>query len=1824
MSKSIRIRTTPNGDDKYIKVELKQDFDLLEILSLKIKQSDVYGNFCADHGVVAGRVIINNGFGVPNVKVSIFIPKDSNTSLLEKLYPYTSPTPSEKNVSGIRYNLLPNTQQSFDHTPVGTFPDKLSILDDETSLEIYDKYYKFTTTTNEAGDFLLLGVPTGNQILHYDMDISDIGFISSRPYELIEQGYSKELFESPFKFKKGRNLDSLAQIISANIPISVEPFWCDNLSTGRVIGITREDISIDAIELTPTAMFFGSVISDDEKDSVNKKCRPRKKMGRMDEVITSTGDIEAIYRTADGDIDSYPIEKDIIDENGTFAIQLPMQFRKVVTDEFGNLVPSPDGVKGIATEADYRFRISMDATNDDKRLRQRANFLVPNLTGNYNFNKYNRDEVKDEKPFNINQQLSTITQNTPYSADTTNQYNYLEDFQTFRWKKVYTIKQFIGRYQSTKREQSRSFIGIKDILRGSGTNKFPVNRLYDRIHPIYTIVCFLMTFIGIIIAFINGLMNIINGLVTAICNVKIICGIGITKTGCGGSLPCIGFSKRFAFLGISFTISFCRCLVFKRKCIFSKMLCKRCEDICKGPGPNEWHSCCRNPGNSNDQAHGCPENKCSTGISADDDCCGKCCGKINLIALKCPEESNTGPWKPSVIKTPFASSQCNETYIVPFSCKQCSGQSTPQIKEWVQCKLEGLATALNMLKLDFYNDWVSGVLYFPLIKRKYKVRKRKKGRGQVRKDKFCDFDCNPDYQSPLFYKKWRVKIKNTTVASKRDFTVDGCKIVLRGGYREVTNWFGEYSSDISVATLTAQAKEAALGTITFRGKDNNMNGCTLKLSDSAVQQEIANTSGIDWEYDDKEFPGPHGKPKYVKASDPLTGLEKWENVGGHAHHKNKCSTVYRVEREEYFKNEIGCPGTVDGNAQFDDPFAIVDSVPEGNETNSLYENVGDCENTGCGSECTEGVQACNRRACKCNTISQDYNKRSIRHGIIRYSDADGKLYYASQITKDDSVFNNTLNGENYKANLLYPTGIAEMGSSVFCDIDDIPFIIGDLEPTTFQVSEENLVFDSEFPTGSNPATQIINDIKDKETFFSTINLRAYMTWGCTGANCLNTPASVMQSQIGVDLLDTNDFDMEVEECFTYGIHDTDVRDYFCRRSTMYKDSQLNVHYIRPGGNDLDNVYTEYPSVSLTNTSGPLEFVYEGVTYPETFNDGDSFIPGDRCGFKNISSPIDTMYFYGAARGTNISRALSFPVNSTIDNPNPAFNLQPEEFGVKYSTSQTLYYHYFGLNPGKTALHTLVKKYFADKIDKVTLQGLGNNEKAAENVFNQPNFRNVEQNEFTVLRTCLGERQITTASANANTDGGNVGSGSGTTTNSGDVINPPSARTWNCEVVAGDPLSGTAVYDCIEKFDGSGQYSSYSGCQQFCTITTLPPDPPLPGTLPRPVYFPTTTGNCGTGLWRVELYDSYGDGWSPGCKLIVRKKVPPSYFPPITVTAFTVNPDPLIGQTGGYTAFIPADQYDRFDFIVSIPSGVNDGDEMGYEVFDTGNNLRAIKLGTNVPPTSTFDLRSDDCYNTWSTNIWKCAGSNDWTHFCGNTPQPGDPPITISDQVGPTTITTQFNSGSNPKRASWVIEVEDDTLPSTVYLTFQSHNGSGNNYELSTIGNTPYIAPNNDVVGYYGFKIETYDNVLNPNPPAGGTVEIYGKQKGNQANWSTGTLSIPPPFNIPIPGKPLGYTNTNQCNSTYGDPTQFTNSYSPLIGTDLIWGNTNATPCGFSFNNPYSYPFTLFPDSLHTYKIVIKKKGKYRIEGAIAGELFMAGSTSTTDQRTTIKIYKNEP
>jgi hypothetical protein len=109
MGDSYRIKTEL-GINKSINVQLDQEFEFLEILSLKIQQTDIYSRSCADYGVLVGRVTANNGFGVPNARVSIFIPieqVDESNPLITSVYPYKSP--NDKNDDGYRYNLLPYT-----------------------------------------------------------------------------------------------------------------------------------------------------------------------------------------------------------------------------------------------------------------------------------------------------------------------------------------------------------------------------------------------------------------------------------------------------------------------------------------------------------------------------------------------------------------------------------------------------------------------------------------------------------------------------------------------------------------------------------------------------------------------------------------------------------------------------------------------------------------------------------------------------------------------------------------------------------------------------------------------------------------------------------------------------------------------------------------------------------------------------------------------------------------------------------------------------------------------------------------------------------------------------------------------------------------------------------------------------------------------------------------------------------------------------------------------------------------------------------------------------------------------------------------------------------------------------------------------------------------------------------------------------------------------------------------------------------------------------------------------------------------------------------
>ena len=89
MGQSYRIRTEL-GVNKTINVQIDQEFEFLEILSLKLQQEDIYVRACSDYGVLVGRVTANNGLGVPNARVAVFIPidvVDQSNPIITSIYP---------------------------------------------------------------------------------------------------------------------------------------------------------------------------------------------------------------------------------------------------------------------------------------------------------------------------------------------------------------------------------------------------------------------------------------------------------------------------------------------------------------------------------------------------------------------------------------------------------------------------------------------------------------------------------------------------------------------------------------------------------------------------------------------------------------------------------------------------------------------------------------------------------------------------------------------------------------------------------------------------------------------------------------------------------------------------------------------------------------------------------------------------------------------------------------------------------------------------------------------------------------------------------------------------------------------------------------------------------------------------------------------------------------------------------------------------------------------------------------------------------------------------------------------------------------------------------------------------------------------------------------------------------------------------------------------------------------------------------------------------------------------------------------------------------
>lgn len=542
MEKNYRLHTTV-GSDSVLNVNMRQDFEFLEVLSLRLKQEDTYKLHSSNYGVIVGRVLANDAFGIPNAKVSIFIEKDDSDSTdMSRIYPYEEVTSLDYDRR--RYNLLPDYSDDTCYKVVGTFPNKRYLLNDDTMLEVYDKYWKYTTVTNQAGDYMIFGVPTGYQTLHADIDLSDIGILSQKPRDFEYKGYSLTMFDSSVQFKDSTNLDGLAQLYSQNKGINVYPFWGDEDTS--TAAITRCDISIQ-YKFEPTCVFMGAIVSDNDSNSIGHKCEPKIGNGMNNQLIGGEGTIEMIRKTPDELVEEFQINgNQLIDENGVWCYQIPMNLDYIGTDEYGNVIPTDNPSKGIPTRARVRFRISKNETGDEGFSRHTAKYLVP------------MNPILDE-----DEEVPTLKIS---GAEAEKMYNFGSGtpdscFRDLYWNNVYSVKNYIPRSQISKRANSKNYTALKGANLVDDQNSIPFNKLRIDLPFSFTLSCLLFSAIVIILVPINALFCVINDIVLAAYNrlrglcLKLPFGIKLCPFGFLpklGYIGCIGLPGGFGAENVTF------------------------------------------------------------------------------------------------------------------------------------------------------------------------------------------------------------------------------------------------------------------------------------------------------------------------------------------------------------------------------------------------------------------------------------------------------------------------------------------------------------------------------------------------------------------------------------------------------------------------------------------------------------------------------------------------------------------------------------------------------------------------------------------------------------------------------------------------------------------------------------------------------------------------------------------------------------------------------------------------------------------------------------------------------------------------------------------------------------------------------------------------------------------------------------------------------------------------------------------------------------------------------------------------------------------------
>lgn len=232
-------------DDMFINIGLNRTYATLDTLSLynnivnsfpvqESKTGTVFGKLTAIQ-----KLVDNDGSNISiplkNVPICIFNPTDE----------FPSPASTDEDGNRITLNLRESSPGSAYFNIQSYAADTSSYLRSGSEFTAVPEYYKYVTTTNEEGEFVLHNIPIGTQTLFFEVDLFKQG--------LTQDEIALNFF--PFPADETPNISNLPNLFFRQIPIDVIPTW------GTVqTGYTEVNINVD-LDLRKWATYFVEQIS---------------------------------------------------------------------------------------------------------------------------------------------------------------------------------------------------------------------------------------------------------------------------------------------------------------------------------------------------------------------------------------------------------------------------------------------------------------------------------------------------------------------------------------------------------------------------------------------------------------------------------------------------------------------------------------------------------------------------------------------------------------------------------------------------------------------------------------------------------------------------------------------------------------------------------------------------------------------------------------------------------------------------------------------------------------------------------------------------------------------------------------------------------------------------------------------------------------------------------------------------------------------------------------------------------------------------------------------------------------------------------------------------------------------------------------------------------------------------------------------------------------------------------------------------------------------------------------------------------------------------